>query len=118
MEDAHAAACRAFADAQAAVGVHRRVQADAEIAMAQWLRKHRHVPADRLYGPDGKPRDRTLVDLEAAVDRAHSDVQWCRSVAVACGEAVKGEPFETAAARNDANRAAMQAARTRAIEVS
>ena len=70
-----------YREARGAVAVHRRRQAEAEIAHGRLVRRLGH----------GHP------DVEAAaavVARAHGDVQWCRAVVVAAGEAYKGVPFD------------------------
>lgn len=101
---------RAYRDAKDSVAAHRKVQAGAELALARWLQKHRGVPREQLYGPDGAPAVPELAQLEAAVDRAHADVKWCRAAVVACGERVKGRPFEAHEA------ASVPAGRARAFE--
>lgn len=108
---------RAYREAKDAVVAHRRVQAGAELALAHYLRERRGVPRDRLYGPDGAPKTATLANLEAAVDQAHADVQWCRALVVACGEQVKGEPFERAVERNDEGRSTARAGLGHALAV-
>ncbi len=82
-----------YRDAKAAIGTHRQHQGQAEIAYAQAYRQHR---GDRTALP--------VVDAQTAVDRAVGDVEWCKAVTVAAGEAYKGEPFDAVVARNSAHR--------------
>jgi hypothetical protein len=84
-----------YREAKASVPAHLKVQADAELARVAWLKAHRGVPSDVLYDRDtGEPLDPELRALEAAIVQAESDVAWCRGLVVACGEAIKGRPFE------------------------
>lgn len=84
---------RDYQDAKASVGAHRRIQADAELAVARWLRKKAHMRGADLYDADGNAKHPELVALIEARTAAMADVQWCRSLVVACGEAVKGQSF-------------------------
>lgn len=94
-----------FREARDAIGPHRRVQADGELARSAWLKRHRAVPVDVLFSKDtGEPLDPELVALDAAVAAARVDVDWCRAVMLAAGEAFKGEPLEDVLARNAAHR--------------
>jgi hypothetical protein len=84
-----------YREAKASVPAHLKRQADAEIAVAEWLKTHRGVPADVLYDrTTGEPLDPELRALEDAVEQAQADVAWCRGLVVACGEAYKGRPFD------------------------
>lgn len=95
----------AYREARDAVAPLRRRQAEAETAMAGWLRRHRGVPSHVLYDAEtGRPLDAELAALERAVDVASADVRWCRAVEVACAELVKGEPLQAAIDRNAAHR--------------
>lgn len=85
-----------YRDAKNGVTACRHRQADAELDRARFIKTHRRGPHDDAYHDE-------LDRLDGVVQRAYSDVQWCRSVVVACGEAIKGEPFETVAARNAEN---------------
>ncbi len=86
-----------YRDAKASVGPHRRVLADAELARADWLRRHRAVPAGDLYdATTGDPIAPELVALSDAIAAAAADVDWCRALVLACGEVVKGVSFEDA----------------------
>lgn len=91
-----------YREAMASIGVHRRRQAAAEVAYAAVF--HRHGG------------DRAAPDVVAALevlDRAVADVQWCKAVTVAAGEAFKGVSFEDVVANNEANRAEHSAAALR-----
>lgn len=80
-----------FREAKAAVGHHRRLQAKAELELAAYLKSRRGVPVHMLYhAATGEPRDRHLARLVAAVEAKSVDVEWCRGLVVACGEAAKG----------------------------
>lgn len=84
-----------YREAVASVPAHLRVQSDAELAVADWLRAHRGVPTDVLYDrATGAALDPELAALETAVVKAAADVAWCRCLVIACGEAVKGVKFE------------------------
>jgi len=81
--------------AKEAVTEHVRRWAEAGIAKHRWLKKHRGVPAHKLYDPKtGEPVDPELAALEAAERQAHADSEWCRALVVAIGEQIKGQPFE------------------------
>lgn len=83
--DALGAQYRAARDA---IGPHRRVQAEAEVAYAM---------AAKAAGGDTTAL--AVVKAKAAVDKARADVEWCKAVQVAAGEAFKGVTFAEAAAR-------------------
>jgi len=72
---------RQYREARDSIAVHRRVQAAAEVAHSRLVRR---------LGP-GHP---DVEEAFAAVGRAHADVQWCRAVTIAAGEAYKGVPFD------------------------
>lgn len=94
-----------YREAMAAVTVHLRRQADAEVAQIEWLKRHRGVPAHVLYDADtGEPLDPELVDLEEAIRAAEADGAWCRALVIACGEAVKGETFDDVMVRHEQGR--------------
>lgn len=94
-----------YREAKAALPVHVAAWGAAERALNDWLRTHRGIPSDRLYDPKtGDPIDPQHRDLEAAVIRAYNDQLWVRALIVACGEAVKGEPFDDVFARNEAGK--------------
>lgn len=96
----------AYREAKAAVPAHRRVQADAELERAAWLKRHRGVPAHVLYDRNtGEPVDNELAALESAVSAAVADVRWCQAVQAACAVEIKGEALEAILARNDEHRA-------------
>jgi hypothetical protein len=78
-----------YRDAKDAIGVHRIRQARAEVAYAASVRSKDSA---------------AITAARAAVDRAVADVEWCRAVAVAAGEAYKGEPLADVMARNAAHR--------------
>ena len=69
-----------YREARGAVAVHRRRQAAAELEHGRLVRR---------LGP-GHPDVETARE---AVASAHTDVQWCRGLVVACGEAYKDIPF-------------------------
>lgn len=63
------------------IAVHRRRQADAELALAAARRRY----------PDGSP------EIDAALERVTktvADVAWCKAVTIAAGEQFKGCAFE------------------------
>ena len=79
---------------QAKISMYRE-QIAAEVARLDWLKAHRGVPAEVLYDREtGEALDPELRALEDAVTRAEADVAWCRGLVVACGEAIKGRPFD------------------------
>lgn len=81
--------------AKQAVKDHLSAWADTERAKQQWLKEHRGVPAHLLYDrATGAPLDPDLAALEAAEDKAQQDYEWCKALVIACGELVKGRPFE------------------------
>lgn len=86
--------------AKAAVGTHRRILAEVELERQAWLKQRRGVPFHLLFGADGEPTDPDLIALSERVDEAHADVDWCRALVVACGEAIKGETFAEAVERS------------------
>lgn len=92
-----------YREATAAVSAHLRKQADAELAVAAWLKAHRGIPSNVLYTPTGEPLDPELQALEEAVAKAELDVAWCAAVVVAAMEAYKGEPIADTLARNEAH---------------
>lgn len=106
-----------LASARRAITTHRILQARAELALANWLKAHRGVPRELLYGPDGAALDPQLAGLEAAVGGAATDVQWCRAVVVAVAEELKAEPFEVVVARNEAHRTDVGASRARMMSL-
>lgn len=91
-----------YREAKAALPAHVEAWGAAEQALLDWLRAHRGVPSNKLYDPKtGDPVDPEHQALEAAVTRAFEDQLWVRALIVACGEAVKGEPFDDVFARNE-----------------
>lgn len=84
-----------YREAKDSVPAHLRKQHAAEMAVVDWLKAHRGVPADELYDRiSGEPLDPELARLEQAVKQAEADVLWCRAVVVACGEQIKGRPLD------------------------
>lgn len=80
--------------AKAAVTDAVRRWAEAGIAKHRWLKKHRGVPAHKLYDPKtGEPVDPELAALEEAERQAHADSEWCRALVIAIGEQIKGQPL-------------------------
>lgn len=84
-----------YRDAKASIGVHRQRQATAEIAFAHAFGRAR-----------GDRTALAVVDAQAAVDQAVADVEWCKAVTLAAGEAYKGEPLDVVLERNAVHRAA------------
>lgn len=78
-----------YREARDAIVTHRRVQARAERSLAAVRRRHAESSEQ-------------VAAAHVAVDRAAADVRWCQAVAVAAGEAFKGESFEAVVARNAA----------------
>lgn len=115
-EAEHARRGAAYREARDAVAPLLRLQADAEIERARWLRKRRGVPSHVLYDPEtGEPADPDLKTLTDAVRKAEADVVLCRALEVACAEELKGEPLQAVIERNEANRHVMAAGRARAL---
>lgn len=78
-----------FREAKLAIGTHRARQAQAEVAL------HR---LRRTGLPD------VHADIAAAtsvVDKASADVEWCRALLVAAGEAYKGQTLAQVLANQD-----------------
>lgn len=106
----------AYREARDAVAPLLRLQADAEVARARWLKQRRGVPSHVLYDVEtGEPRDGTLRVLTEAVRAAEADARWCMAVEVATAEELKGETLEAVMARNEANRARVTGQRARAL---
>ena len=81
--------------AKRAVEDHVRRWAEASQARQRWLKAHRHVPASELFDPvTGDPLDPELLELLEAEEKEYRDSEWCRGLVIACGEAIKGRPFE------------------------
>jgi hypothetical protein len=115
-QEEHARRHGALIEARGAVAPHLRKQADAEIARARWLKRHRGIPSELLYDrTTGDAIDPELVALEVAVAGAEVDVAWCRAVEVACVEELKGMTLEELMARNEANRPRVDEMRARAV---
>jgi hypothetical protein len=85
---------RQYREAKTSIGAHRVKQARTEVAYNETLRRHggdRSAPA--------------VITAQATVDQAVADVEWCKAVTVAAGEAIKGRSLEDVVAMNDENRA-------------
>ncbi len=96
-----------YREAKQAVPVHLRRQGVLEVERLAYLKTLRGVPADALYDRQtGAPLDDRLRNMEAAIDQAQADVQWCTALVVACGEAYKGESLAKVLERNTAHRVA------------
>lgn len=109
----------AFREARAAVGIHRRRQADRELDRAAYLKKVRGVPAHLLYDRStGEPIDAELIRLQSAVEAAQADVEWCQAVEVACAEILKGETLTEAMERNVAGRSAVASMRAEGLALA
>lgn len=74
-----------YREAKAAVIVHRRAQAEAELARSGYLKAKARDRKKRAQIDDPE-----LDELEAVVDSTLADVRWCQSLVVACGEELKG----------------------------
>jgi len=72
---------RQYREARDSIAVHRRAEA---VASAAHSRLARRLGADH---PD-------VAAAWDAVLAAHADVQWCKGLTIACGEAYKGVPLD------------------------
>lgn len=80
-----------YREAKAAVIVHRRAQAEAELARSAHLKARARDRKRQAQADDPK-----LEQLDTAVTSTLADVRWCQSLVVACGEELKGVPLAEA----------------------
>lgn len=98
-----------YREAKASVTEHLCRQSRAELERLTYLKTLRGVPVDELYDRvSGDPIDPTLAGMETAIDKAQTDVGWCRGLVIACGEIYKGESFTDVQKRHEPNRAEAQ----------
>ncbi len=71
-----------YRTARTSIGEHRRKQAAAEVALTRLLVTNR-----------GMPDTPEIAAAREAVGKAVADVEWCKAVTIASGEAFKGVKF-------------------------
>lgn len=74
---------RQYREAKASIATHRARQAAAEVELGRLLRARQSNGRPSRY-------EAAVVEARERVDRAHADVDWCKAVTVAAGEAFKG----------------------------